>query len=152
MNFKTILISFFALLIFFGWSPGSCFSSELGNLEGYGDLFNLPPEKTISMDFTDAKLNDVLKMFSQQSGMNFIAATDVASKKVNLYLDKVPVEEALERILSANKLTYEINPGSNIFVVSEMKTSRQAAHDARLSFEIRHRSVFEFEHDIIGKY
>jgi type II secretory pathway component GspD/PulD (secretin) len=126
MSVKTILISSFALLIFFGWSAGPCSSSELedlGDLGDYGDLFDLPPQKTISMDFTDAKLNDVLKIFSQQSGMNFIAATDVASKKVNLYLDKVPVEEALERILSANKLTYEIDPGSNIFIVSEMKTS-----------------------------
>ena len=53
----------------------------------------------------------------------YIAATDVASKKVNLYLEQVPVEEALERILSANNLTYEIDPGSNIFVVNELAVS-----------------------------
>ncbi|HBG61897.1 MAG TPA: hypothetical protein DDX37_08730, partial [Candidatus Omnitrophica bacterium] len=77
-------------------------------------------DKTISMDFKDAALNDVLKIFSQQSGLNFIAATSVADKSVNLYLDNVPVEEALERILSANDLTYEIKPGSNIFVVTTL--------------------------------
>ena len=77
-------------------------------------------EKKISMDFKNAQLSDVLKIFSQQSGLNFIASTDIANKKINLYLDQVPVEEALERILSANNLTYELDPGSNIFVVKEL--------------------------------
>ncbi len=77
--------------------------------------------KKISMDFKGAQLNDVLKMFSQQSGLNFIAAQDIANKQVTLYLDEVPVEEALERILRANNLTYEIDQGSNIFVVKTVK-------------------------------
>ena len=84
--------------------------------------FVLPEySKKISMDFKKAQLNDVLKIFSQQSGLNFIAAQDVTSKEVTLYLDKVPVEEALERILSANNLTYEIQPGSDIFLVKPVK-------------------------------
>lgn len=91
-----------------------------------GDLaesrFALPEySKKISMDFKKAQLNDVLKIFSQQSGLNFIAAQDVTSKEVTLYLDKVPVEEALERILTANNLTYEIQPGSDIFLVKPVK-------------------------------
>ncbi|HOW36248.1 MAG TPA: secretin N-terminal domain-containing protein [Candidatus Omnitrophota bacterium] len=73
--------------------------------------------KTISMDFKDASLTDVLKIFSQQSGLNFIAAENVADKKITLFLDKVPVEEALERILDTNNLAYEIQPESNIFIV-----------------------------------
>lgn len=76
--------------------------------------------KTISMDFKNAQLADVLKIFSQQSGLNFIAASDISDKKINLYLDKVPVEEALERILSANSLTYELKQDSNIFVVKKL--------------------------------
>jgi type IV pilus assembly protein PilQ len=87
------------------------------------ELLFLEPEKSISMDFSGASLNDVLKIFSQQSGLNFIAAADVASKTVNLDLEKVPVEKALERILSANNLTYEIDPESNIFVVQEQKSA-----------------------------
>ncbi len=77
--------------------------------------------KKISMDFKGASLNDVLKIFSQQSGLNFIAGTDVADVKLNLYLDEVPVDEALERILSANGLTYEMQPESNIFVVRKVE-------------------------------
>ncbi len=79
--------------------------------------------KTISMDFKEADLNDVLKIFSQQSGLNFIAAQNIADKKITLFLDNVPVEEALERILTANGLTYEIQTGSNIFIVKGIPQS-----------------------------
>lgn len=77
--------------------------------------------KTISMDFKGASLEDVLKMFSQQSGLNFIAADTISNVKINLYLDKVPVEQALERILSANDLTYELDSDSNIFIVKKLE-------------------------------
>ncbi|MBP9854255.1 MAG: secretin and TonB N-terminal domain-containing protein [Candidatus Omnitrophica bacterium] len=78
-------------------------------------------QKTISMDLKGANLNDVLKMFSQQSGMNFIAASDVSALTVNLYLDQVPVDEALERILAANNLTYELQENGKIFLVKKLK-------------------------------
>lgn len=77
-------------------------------------------QKTISMDLKGANLNDVLKMFSQQSGLNFIASSEIADQTVNLYLDRVPVEEALERILAANNLTYELQEGGNIFLVKKL--------------------------------
>jgi type IV pilus secretin PilQ/predicted competence protein len=77
-------------------------------------------EKRISMDFKGADLADVLKIFSQQSGLNFISSSDISDNKINLYLDNVPVQEALERILSANSLTYELDPNSNIFVVKTL--------------------------------
>ena len=76
--------------------------------------------KRISMDFKDAALNDVLKIFSQQSGMNFIAASDLNDKKVTLFFDNIPVEEALEKILTANGLEYEMQAGSDIFIVKSI--------------------------------
>ena len=76
---------------------------------------------TISMDFKDASLTDILKIFSQQSGLNFIAAQNISDKKISLFLDNVPVQEALERILTANDLTYELQPESNIFIVKTLE-------------------------------
>jgi len=73
--------------------------------------------KRISMDFRGAPMSDVLKIFSKQSGMNFIATNDVSAKQVTLYLEDVPMEEALELILEANGLTYELQPGSDVFLV-----------------------------------
>lgn len=76
--------------------------------------------KKISMDFQDATLVDVLKIFSQQTGMNLISAEGLATKRVTVYLDNVPVEQALEQVLRANNLTYELQPDSNIYIVKSM--------------------------------
>lgn len=114
-------------------------SSTYSNFAELDPYFLDTPEKTISMDFKDAALNDVMKIFSQQSGMNFIASTDVSDKRINLYLDNVPVEQALERILFANGLTYELSPGSNIFVVKELQ--QPAIQMATRIYPLKHATV-----------
>ena len=75
--------------------------------------------KVISMDFQNANLKDILKIFSKQSGLNFIASESVQERKVTVYLDQVPVEQALDRLLTANNLTYDIDLESNVFIVRE---------------------------------
>lgn len=74
----------------------------------------------ISMDFQDANLKDVLKVFSQQANLNFIASESVKDRKVTLYLDKVSVQDALNTLMSANNLAYEQKKDSKIFVVKEL--------------------------------
>lgn len=76
-------------------------------------------EPVISMDFQDVSIKDVLKMLSMQSGMNFIASEAVADRKVTLYLDKVPLSQAMDKIFSANNLSYELDKNANIFVVKD---------------------------------
>ncbi|MBI3618219.1 MAG: hypothetical protein HY210_08405 [Candidatus Omnitrophica bacterium] len=101
---------------FLAGSPQDSTAQELTNIDEYLTT-SLQEVKTISMDFKDAQLTDVLKILSQQSGMNFIASQEASGRTISIYLDQVPVEEAMERILSGNALTYELKPGSNIFVV-----------------------------------
>jgi len=78
----------------------------------------------ISMDFQEVALKDVLKVFSQQAGLNFVATREIENKKVTLYLDGVTVQDALDSIMNANKLTYEQKPGSSVFVVKESAEPR----------------------------
>ena len=73
--------------------------------------------KKLFMDFKDAALVDILKIFSKQSNSNFVAAPDVADKKITLYLNGVAFSEALKEILDANDLVYEMQGDSNIFIV-----------------------------------
>ncbi len=112
-NFKKITGLFFLLCVCL-WLLPNVHADDLTNIDAY-----LPAQETkkISMDFKDAQLNDVLKVLSQQSNMNFIASQEISGKVINVYLDKVSVDEALDRILSTNGLAYELKPGSNIFVV-----------------------------------
>ena len=73
----------------------------------------------ISIDLQDANLKTVLKIFSQQSGLNFIAGQNVQDRTVTVYFDNVKIEDALNYIMNANNLIYEQEPGTNIFIVKE---------------------------------
>ena len=85
------------------------------------DLMYFPdPSAKVSMDFKDASLRDILKSFSILSGLNFVATENVQERKVTLYLDNVPVRDALDKIFKANNLAYELEPESNIFIVKDL--------------------------------
>ncbi len=71
----------------------------------------------VSMDFRDADLKDVLKILSQQSGINFIPSEDITDKKITLYLENVPIKTAIDAVVTANGLTYDQGPSPNIFIV-----------------------------------
>ena len=108
--------------------------------EDLEDRFFAPQySKKVSMDFKDAALMDVLKIFSKQSGMNFIAAQDVSNHKVTLFMENIPVEEALEKILDANDLTYEMKPGSDVFIVRARAASVE--HLMTRVYQLKHASV-----------
>ena len=80
---------------------------------------SLGKNNLISMDFQDANLKTVLKIFSQQSGLNFIASQNVQERTVTVYFDNVKVDDALNYLMNANSLIYEQEPGTNIFIVKE---------------------------------
>ena len=88
------------------------------------DLLYFPnPEIKISMDFKDANLRDILKIFSKQAGLNFLATEEIEERRLTLYLDNVPVRDAMDKIFKANNLTYELEPESNIFIVKQVNRS-----------------------------
>ena len=80
----------------------------------------------ISMDFQDASLKDVLKTFSQQSGINVIASGNIAEKRITLYLEDVEVLDVLDQILKAGDLTYDRPAGSSIYLVKPKPGGAQA--------------------------
>ena len=95
--------------------------TELTSAEGPSPLeVEAGGTPTISMDFKDANLKDILKIFSQQSGLNFIASERIKDRKVTLYLDNVSVRDALDAIIRANRLFYEQAEDSEIFIVKEL--------------------------------
>lgn len=77
------------------------------------------PDITISMDFQDVSIKDILKIFSIQTGLNFIASEAVQERKVTLYLDKVPMKLAMDKLFKANNLSYEMDKAANIFIVKD---------------------------------
>ena len=90
----------------------------------------------ITMDFEEASLKDVLKAFSRQSGINFIASEDIEDKKVSVFMDNIGVEEALSSILEASNLTYD-KKADNVYLikpVEEIDTSKMKTKVFKLNY------------------
>jgi len=72
------------------------------------------------MDLQDVPLKQLLKVFSQESGLNFVASEEIENRNVTLYLDNVTVQDALNTILKANRLSCMQSEGSSIFYLRDM--------------------------------
>lgn len=92
--------------------------AEIDN--NYGELLIMKTKKTISVDFQGVALVNLLKVISQQSGLNFVTTEAVQERKITLYIEDVPLKKAMDVIFTANNLAYEYYPQANIFVVKEM--------------------------------
>ncbi|MCX7926671.1 MAG: hypothetical protein N2606_00810 [Candidatus Omnitrophica bacterium] len=97
-------------------------------------------DRTISMDLQEAPLKDVLKIFSIQSGLNFIASEAVKDRKVTLYLENVPIKEAMEKLFKTNKLTYEYDEAANIFIVTYADDINEPELITKV-YQLKHRGV-----------
>lgn len=100
--------------MFLFWAEG--FSQD--NI--YGDYLFTVFEKRVSLDLEGAQLVDVLKMLSQQTKLNFVSTEAVKDRTLTLYMENVPLKEAMDIIFKANNLAYDYYPDAKIFVVKEM--------------------------------
>lgn len=114
--------------------------------ENQDALADNPP--LISMDFKDADLNSVLKILSQQSGLNFVASDEVKDRRISLYLDQVTVQDALDNIIRANDLRYERERGSGIFVLYPARVRSNEV--TTMVFPLRHTRLSTSPLDVGG--
>lgn len=109
----------------------------------------------ISMEFQDARLKDVLKTFSQQTGINVIAVKEIVDQMITLYLEDVAVLDALDQILAAGNLYYERPEGSDIYIVKP-RTEQEDKPDTitrvyRLKFARVSKSILAAAATAFGK-
>ena len=84
-----------------------------------------------SINFKDADLVDVIRLLSEQHGLNLVLGEEVAGK-ITLRLKEVPLEKALDLILKANGYTWFID--DNILLVKE--ADGDIKHSAELETRI----------------
>lgn len=96
-----------------------CGQGYLIAASGPEELLGSKENVRITLDLKDASLRDVLKMLSVQSGLNFISSEAVADRRITLFLDNVMLKAAMDKIFAVNNLTYELDRGSNIFIVKD---------------------------------
>lgn len=73
-----------------------------------------PPQKKyvgqpITLDFSGADLRTVLRLFSDQSGLNILIDPAVPATPQDFLLRDIPWDQALEIVLRANQLGYEVD-------------------------------------------
>ncbi len=96
-------------------------------------------EPLISMDLQDASLKDVMKILSIQSSLNFVASEAVQDRRLTLYLDNVPLKEAMNKIFKANNLSYEMDKEANIFIVNDW--GKPTTQTVTKVFYLKHATV-----------
>lgn len=64
------------------------------------------PKKRVTLDVYEADLHNLIRLFADVSGLNFVVADDVQGK-VTIKLRDVPWDEALEAILSTKGLAMD---------------------------------------------
>jgi type IV pilus assembly protein PilQ len=88
----------------------------------------------INFDFEDADLRAVLRVFSQFSGLNMIIDPQVQGR-VNVLLNDVPWDQALEQILRSNKLGYTVEGNilriAPLTVLAEEQSQTQKLNEAK---------------------
>ena len=87
-------------------------------------------DKKISVDFAEANLKDILKVFTQQTGVNFVIDGEVNNYMISLFLEKVTVMQALKSIAEANGLGFYPIEGTSVLRVS---TLQEGLKDARIT-------------------
>ncbi len=107
---------FLITLLLLAFSGSGVFSQD--NI--YGNYLIASLDEKVSLDLEGAQLADVLKLLSQQIGLNFISTEAVKERTLTLYMKDVLIREAMDVIFEANNLTYDYYPDSNLFVVKEM--------------------------------
>ena len=88
----------------------------------------------ISLNFKNADIRDVIRLFADFTGLNFVIDPDV-SGRITIVLHDVPWDQALDIILKNNGLgkIYELNV---VRIATNQKLAQEAATERRLKEEI----------------
>ena len=87
--------------------------SAAGGIQAQAPLPNT--HRTISLDLHEADIHNVLRLFAEVSGLNFVASDEVKGK-VTVYMKDVPWDQALAVILHSKGLGAQLH-GVNILSV-----------------------------------
>ncbi|MCK4978970.1 MAG: hypothetical protein KAS62_01170 [Candidatus Delongbacteria bacterium] len=95
------------------------FSSKL-LYDTTSDNFKTP----ISLTALDMSVSQVLDALAERAGVNLVQSADTADKKVTLTLTDIPIKDALDLVVRATDLSYQIIDNS-IIVATQKKIDRE---------------------------
>jgi len=88
------------------------------------DQSNIRLKSPITLWAKDANLSEVLKVLAERSGMNFVAGEGVNKGKITIILNATPLNEAINLLVRAAGLSYEII-GNSVLIAEPGKLSKE---------------------------
>jgi len=102
-----------------------------------GQVTVIPKLKTrndakVTLQFRDAPTKMVFEVLSRQTGINFILDKDVKSDgKTTIFVQDVPIEEAIDLVLDQNALTRQIL-SSNMVLIYPNTPAKQKDYEQQI--------------------
>lgn len=94
--------------------------------------------RPIKLDFRNAPLKDVIRVLSEESGVNFVVPGDVGDRQVHINLNGVPFNDALRALLETNQLGM-VELGPNLVRIDTLQrlSEDKQAQENRMQAERR---------------
>ena len=110
-------------------------------------------QKTVTLDADDAFLPSVLSILAEKSGFNIVTGPNVnTQERISVHLKDTPIEEAINLVVRAAGLSYEI-VGNSILVADQAALEQEiglSAHTIELKFA-RAEEVKDLLKDLTSK-
>ncbi|RKY43442.1 MAG: hypothetical protein DRP80_05225 [Candidatus Omnitrophota bacterium] len=105
--------------------------------------------KRIDLDFTQANIEDVLRVIGEGGGFNIVVDPSLKGKKIDLHVKNVTIDEALELIFNAYGLG-SAKIGNSLFIATKEKIVQRALTNKVIKLEnVRAESVADLLKDIV---
>lgn len=85
---------------------------------------NLHHRSPITLTAKDASLSEILRVLAERSGMNFVAGEGVHQEKITLILNRTPLDEAINLLVRAAGLSYEVI-GNSVLIAKPDKLKEE---------------------------
>ncbi len=86
--------------------------------------FNLRDKSPITLTAKDANLSEILRVLAERSGMNFVVGEGVQREKITLILNRTPLDEAINLLVRAAGLSYEVI-GNSVLIADPDKLKEE---------------------------
>ncbi|MGM0608052.1 MAG: hypothetical protein ACQESP_06515 [Candidatus Muiribacteriota bacterium] len=85
---------------------------------------NRTDDDTISFNFSGMSLREIFETLSNLTGKNIIVDGDVKDREINLFIQNLPVDEALNLVITSTGLSMN-NFNHNTFIISEKERAQE---------------------------
>jgi general secretion pathway protein D len=112
-----------------GYTPAQNLASEITAARGPATValrLKTRDNRKVTLQFRDAPTKMVFEVLARETGINFILDKDVkADGKTTIFVQDVPVEEAIELVLDQNALTRQIMASNMVLIYPNNPTKQK---------------------------